>query len=536
VPVFVPEQPARPAIAPRPASPESTVVDYQFGWNAKARSVAPLVGNGAFQFRVPRDTSGAVVGLAVAPRNDGYRDINFGFYVANGVVRILELGVEVANLGAHPNALLRVTRSGGRILYDIDGTLVRERANSDAPVYLTAGLYIGGDTVEDAELVDTATVSLTFEPLLVYAGEDEAEQIIFSFEPLEIEAISYPTGSIDLVFEPLEVVAADAGGYSFAGLDFLPLTVGAEQDALVPEYAFAEIDFMPMTFAAAGVTHIIGNIEFSMEPLLVLASDDAAYTQAILSFEPLEIYADEGERPDQAIIFSGADHSLSIQPVTILFAVVDGSMNIVGMFTVSGINTAQMLSAFNVTDTYELAQVLQASIESWMDASVLTFDSATGKDVWVYHMDVDGSTRYEGYDFTDIKKVGDAYYGVKPDGIYLLEGLDDDGEAAQARINFGSLNFGAMDRKALPYVYIGMASNGDTYLKVTTTEIDRNNRPANNLYTYRVRDNTEIMKAHRFELGRGLRSSFYELELVSEGAVFDLHSIEFQPVKLSRRL
>jgi hypothetical protein len=88
----------------------------------------------------------------------------------------------------------------------------------------------------------------------------------------------------------------------------------------------------------------------------------------------------------------------------------------------------------------------------------------------------------------------------------------------------------------MPYVYVGMASNGATILRVTAEVTSSNGRPALQTYDYRVRDNTELMKAHRFELGRGLRASFYDLELIADGTVFDLESIEFQPIALKRRL
>jgi hypothetical protein len=72
-----------------------------------------------------------------------------------------------------------------------------------------------------------------------------------------------------------------------------------------------------------------------------------------------------------------------------------------------------------------------------------------------------------------------------------------------------------------------MASGGETILKVESD---------GKTYFYAVRDSTEGMKTHRFELGRGLRSTFYGLTLISEGPAFDLHNIEFHPVELTRRL
>ena len=534
--IYIPEQQARPAISSIPASAEQTIIDYQFGWNAKAHSIFPVENNGAFQFRVPQSTSGAVVGMAVTPIEIGYKDIVFGFYVSSGFVKILESGVEVASLGAHPGALLKITRNSGRIIYDIDGTVVRDRENTTLPVFLKAALYLGGDSVEDAELLTIQSAYGSFPAMVGYAGETAASQAIGFMLPMSGASGFYDLGEAYGSFPPMTGISADASGYAIASGGFLPMAGYAEQDILTPTYAFCDGFMMPMTGAAQGADEPEGGAEVSFLPMVGISSASAySYAQGLIG--PLYGYADEGEREDQAIVFSGFDAGLSLAPVLINFAVIDGNMNVIGMLTVSSVGVAEVMSQFGVSDTYELAQVLRAAIESWMETNTLFPDSSVGRDVWVYHMDAGGSTRYSGYDFTSIKKVGDAYYGVKPDGIYILEGLDDNGVAGPAAsVNFGSTNFGTMSKKAIPFVYVGMSSNGDTLLRVTSTGIDAANRPVENTYTYRVRDKTETMKSHRFELGRGLNSTFYGFELVAEGTAFDLHSIEFQPITLTRRL
>lgn len=526
--IFVPEQPERPAIPPRKPTKEQTIIDYQLGWSGKAHSVEAMEGNGMFQFRVPKATTGAVVGLSASPRDKGYNDIAFGFYVESGVVKILESGQQVASLGAFPGSTLRISRFNGRIIYDIDGAVVRDRPNDPAPLFLSAALYTGGDTVDDAQLLPVNAASGAFVPLVGYAGDALPSQAIGYFPVMTGTAGSYASGGAIGSFLPMVGVAADASGYAVASGSFLPMTGEAESSTLAPSYAFADGEMMPMTGAAQGVMHIVGSAEGAFLPMIGLSSQ-GTYAQAIGFFEPMRGYADATEGTDQAMIFSAMTPADSIEAVSLLFAVIDSNMTLTGVFSVSTTNVAEILSALELSDTYSLAQTLRATIESWMEANASAFDQGASsvRDVWVYHMDASGSTRYEGFDFTGFAKVAGVYYGLKADGIYRLEGEDDDGAQVVGRINFGNLNFGTMARKALPYVYVGMASNGNTYLKVTAD---------GQTYTYRVRDNTELMKAHRFELGRGLRASFYELELVADGTVFDLHSIEFQPVELTRRL
>lgn len=526
--IYVQPRPARPRIPKRAPTPSQTLIDYQIGWNARAHSVEPMEGYGSFKFKVSRNTNGAIVGLTDTPQNKGYRDIRYGFLIEAGVVSVIENGVKGTSFGANPNAELRIARSSGRILYSIGGQVVRVRENSPDPMYLTAALYIGNDSVEDAALEGYAAAFGEMRPMAGYAGDALYNYAIGVSQVMTGSAGSYATGSAVGSFQKMTGVAADASGYATSSGSFLPMTGEAESYDIAPTYAFADGEMFMMTGAAEGVMHITGQSNGSLLPLIGLSSE-LAYAQGIGSFEAMTGSSDSYEGPDQAMIASALFVVSPHRAIPTLYAVIDGNMNIVGVFTLVSTQVAEVYGTIGISDDYTLAQTLRAAIESWMEANASAFDpsAAPVRDVWVYHMDAAGSTRYEGFDFNGFAKVAGAYYGLKADGIYRLEGEDDDGAQVVGRVKFGSLNFGTMSRKALPYVYVGMASNGNTYLKVTAD---------GQTYTYRVRDNTELMKAHRFELGRGLRASFYDLELVADGTVFDLHSIEFQPVELTRRL
>lgn len=525
---YVPSSPRIPAVSKQPDTPAKTLIDYQIGWNARAHSVAPLQGGGAFRFKVPRGSSGVVVGLTAQPKKTGYNDIAYGFFVESGVVHIIESGQQTSTVGANPDAELIVARSSGQIVYMVGGQVVRVRPNNSEPMYLSAALYTGGDTVEDAELIDFASAVGEMTPLVGYAGDALINQAVGSLMPMTGRAGSYTTGSASGSFLPMQGAAADASGYAFASGTFLPMTGEAESFELAPSYAFADGEMYPLTGMAEGVMHISGTSEGAFSALAGISSE-AAYAQSVGSFLPMTGESDSYEGPDQALIASVMVVAAPSEANSVLFALIDSEMNIVGLFTVTSTETAQLMSSLNLSDDFALAQTLRAAIESWMEANANAFDPSASavRDVWVYHMDANGSTRYEGYDFDGFTRIGDAYYGIKSDGIYRLEGPDDNGTQVPARVNFGNLSFGTMARKALPYVYVGMSSSGDTYLKVTAD---------GQTYTYRVRDNTDLMKAHRYELGRGLRASFYDIELVADGTVFDLHNIEFQPIELNRRL
>lgn len=531
---FVPEQQAIAPTPSRPATPEQTITDYQIGWNASARSVVPMVGEGQFRFRVPVSTVGAVVGITPSPDSteQGYDHIRYGFLVESGRLRIWENEALVADLGFVPNAMLSITRARGRIVYRVNDGVVRDVPNFQEPAYLSSVLYMGGDTVDDAQLVTVISIEGQSAPMVGYAGDEEINQASGFFLPMigyaETISITPITGEASGSFLPMVGGAADAGGYSFASGSFLPMTGQAQANNITPAFAIADGEFLPMIGSAEGVMHIVGEAEGSFLPMIGLSAE-TSYSVADGQFLPMVGYAAEGERPDQAIVFSEMAGLDRLTTDALVFAIVDGRFGISGLMVVTPIATATMMGRVSLSDNYTLILELQAAIRSFMEANASAFDpaSAQQRDVWVYHMGSDGSTRYEGFDFDGFAKVDDAYYGIKPDGIYLLEGQDDDGEAVQSRVNFGSLSFGSMARKALPYVYVGMASSGNTFLRVTVE---------GDTFTYRVRNSTSEMKTHRFEPGRGLAANFYELELVADGEVFDLHAIDFQAIELKRRL
>ncbi|WP_282460110.1 hypothetical protein, partial [Mycoplasmopsis arginini] len=121
-----------------------------------------------------------------------------------------------------------------------------------------------------------------------------------------------------------------------------------------------------------------------------------------------------------------------------------------------------------------------------------------------------------------------ACFGAKADGVYLLAGDTDAGADVRASISFGKLNFGNTLRKHVPNVYIGVASTGLMLLKVTV-EGDE--------YIYEARRSDDEMRAQRFDLGKGLKASYYTFELFNKaGADFELDTIEFRALANSRRI
>ncbi len=93
-----------------------------------------------------------------------------------------------------------------------------------------------------------------------------------------------------------------------------------------------------------------------------------------------------------------------------------------------------------------------------------TMSETTANSVaYVMNIDTNESWKYSNYTFMHIIHIGGKPYGVKSDGLYLLEGATDNGTAINATITTKETDFGTYNKKRLGNVY----ANSDTDLNIT---------------------------------------------------------------------
>ena len=158
-----------------------------------------------------------------------------------------------------------------------------------------------------------------------------------------------------------------------------------------------------------------------------------------------------------------------------------------------------------------------------------------GVSIWVYNVDSNATSRYENYAYQSLATWQGRLFGTQPDGVYMLEGDDDAGSPIVASFATGNLTLpsekdpgqaGALKRLAA--VYLGVASDQSLYMKIVSGGQE---------FMYVSRTSNANMMQQRVDPGRGLRSTYYSFEVYnSQGSDFDLESIEFIPIKLSRRI
>lgn len=140
---------------------------------------------------------------------------------------------------------------------------------------------------------------------------------------------------------------------------------------------------------------------------------------------------------------------------------------------------------------------------------------------WSVNLENNRATRYTDWDFGSVS----GGYGTSTGGIYALES---DG-VVDALIDFGRFDLGVENLKHLPNVYVGTDCDEPFVLEVTT--------PSGQSYEYEAKRYETGMKNQRFDLGKGLRETWFEAKLMNQrGADFEISTLSVMPTVTARRI
>lgn len=193
-----------------------------------------------------------------------------------------------------------------------------------------------------------------------------------------------------------------------------------------------------------------------------------------------------------------------------------------------------------ITEPLTLTDVLQpnqtltvALMEAMGFNAVITVDGETYVG-WVLNTATLAPSEYQNYDFDSMARLGDRYYGVNEQGLFLLDGSDDAGDPIEASILTGQLDFGSEHLKRCEFAHIGYTANGNLVMKVITTQDGARTERWYEAKTTVAGNDRE----GRFKLGKGVKSRYWQFEWVNvDGADFELDRVEFAGlIQLDRRV
>lgn len=149
---------------------------------------------------------------------------------------------------------------------------------------------------------------------------------------------------------------------------------------------------------------------------------------------------------------------------------------------------------------------------------------------WAINTRTNSVTTYSNYEFNGFAAFGAQglqYIGTSKNGVYELDGEQDDGTNIIADVLSGFMQLNNTKMSGLKGVYLAIRGRGQFILKLIAGD--------GREYAYELKSQPGLMNT-KVNVGKGLRTRYLAFELISTGADFDLDSLEFVPMLSDRRI
>lgn len=149
---------------------------------------------------------------------------------------------------------------------------------------------------------------------------------------------------------------------------------------------------------------------------------------------------------------------------------------------------------------------------------------------FVMHTETGAITQYVNYAFNSFAAFGGTYLGANAEGLFVIATGDADNTTlinAAARV--GITDFGTSFLKRIDRCYVGYRADGNITLRVYTDEV--------NVRDYMLEAYGKGgLHGNHSRIGKGLAARYWQFELISNGADFELNALELKPTHLRRRI
>jgi len=184
------------------------------------------------------------------------------------------------------------------------------------------------------------------------------------------------------------------------------------------------------------------------------------------------------------------------------------------------------VDTLGLTDTVTTTQVFGVLVEEGIGFAVQLIINDTEYIGWVINSKNLAISKYLNYQFNSFASYKSKYYGANQGGVYDLSGDDDAGADIVTAIKTGLMNFGSEFQKRIPRAYIGIRNDNRVILKTVTNEdVER---------WYELTATHKGMSRDRFKLNKGVKSAYWQFELVTIGPA-QIETLTLMPILLTRR-
>lgn len=546
-------------------------------WRASARSIERRTGDATAAFDVGNSPR-ILIGLSTRDTGADQSDVRMGvaFVAAGQTTQIIPInsGVQQAAVGTFTNGgRIVLSRVGDRFFIQSGGTLVYSApASTLEPVYLDAMLYTSSDFVNNPEfstpisasvsgrvgftaglstrtgvpqslgfagvagtLVDgIARVSVAGRVgytgvVLTALGQEASVSGRVGFTGVlrtgvalldgsygGAEAFNSGLTSAAITVGPLSTFAADKP-YTAGATVLSSIAVEGRTGEVSQTVDGADIVLAPPVSYATMQTGGIITGQLVLQSLRSLAAD-RPYAGATMTLPTLLVYGDDGfGDPNYYGHNEGLELSAPMYTDPSLFASIYETLELETEMSLAVIVSGTVFEGLILDPSLSVTDFLYAMIESGVSLSSATQMPDPSVAQYAFNSLTGAATRYSDFGFTQFTRVGGATYAVKPDGLYRLRTGDDDGLPRSALVDFGTMAFGAQQRKNIETMYLGMTTDGTVYAKLKAD--------GGNEKIYHVIQREPTM---RVRTGKGLTAREWSLKLeVVDATRVDLDTVDF---------
>ncbi len=196
-------------------------------------------------------------------------------------------------------------------------------------------------------------------------------------------------------------------------------------------------------------------------------------------------------------------------------------------FTDGNYGISVYLAQNGFVDAQYIIEALQ-KLTGYGDGTYL-LDTTQELFTWVLNHNTGAPSRYENYDFDAFAVIGQDYLAARGDGIYLLDGDDDDGADINAIATIGRTDFDEPVLKRVTAAFLGLNSAGQAHLTLRTDQGITSG-------PYKLRQQPAASTTERAKFARGLKSRYWEIDIANvDGGDLQVKSAEFETIVLGEK-
>ncbi len=302
---------------------------------------------------------------------------------------------------------------------------------------------------------------------------------------LEVRASPVALTGVTIPLFDLEVESVSG---SVAELEIFDLEIEAEAELLILTVADLELFGLDVEATAIPGSYATADFEFPIE------LEVEAYTGAVVDLELIEFDAEA----------QGTSTAVAKVDIELFELVTDIAVEQAAAVSVVDIEI------FDLETFYGSLDALMFDLD--IEASGATLVATSSQRTYAVNTSLAELTEYTNYPFHNIVNLEGKQYGVLADGLYLLEGVNDNGKNIDAVFKTADMDFDTAKHKRVPYAYLD--TTDATMIKpfAETTEVGQF---------------SSNFKERRTRLARGARGRYWSFEVSNvNGEPLDLRSLE----------